>query len=149
MERQATDFPPAPSGHSQLQEISLGPSTSHINGTNGANASFEVESGSFNDDKRGLFAGSESSYSYSGPTRHSRSHRPRAAQPPSDTPANPHDAEPVAKWYHRCCDGDAMYLLDNIVNVSLTAHFTPSRRLLVLACSDSHSMWGLGFETSM
>ena len=96
MERQATELPPAPSGHSELQEVSLGPSTSHINGSNGATASFEVESGSFNDDKRGLFAGNERSYSYQAPTRH----RPRAAQPPPDAPSNPHDVEPVAQWYH-------------------------------------------------
>lgn len=96
MERQATDFPPAPSGHSELHEISLGPSTSHINGTNGHAGTFEVESGSFNDDKRGLFAGSDHSYSYQAPTRH----RIHTAQPPPDAPANPHDAPPVAHWYH-------------------------------------------------
>lgn len=94
MERQATEFPPAPSG--DLHEISLGPSTSRINGSNGATASFEVESGTFNDDKRGLFAGSSHSYSCETPTRS----RPRAAQPPLDVPVNPHDVEPVAEWYH-------------------------------------------------
>ncbi len=95
MDRQSTNLPRAPSGHpSDLQDVSLAPSSSQYN-TNGATASFEVESGSMHDDKRGLFAGNERSYSY--PT--STSTACDTAAPP-EVPLNPHDVEPVAKWYH-------------------------------------------------